>query len=161
MADVELPDVQAATDVFNQLYREADDYDVEKSIRFLMVCRQAKVQLDAALAELESRALRQLEQPIIVDGKAYSKKLSVKQRAEHDKIIARVMRIAAQKNIDGELHPAAQAAENAAKLMADLYVSPSSLPKKGGLAALGLNLEEVSHSDEAGGKYELKVVDLG
>lgn len=161
MAEIELSDIQASTDVLAQLYNEADGFDVEKSITYLNAVLALEVQVKAAKSELEARALRLLEQPILVGNRAYSKKLVVKQRPIHDKITARVMRVAATSDAStGEVLSAAQAAENATKLMTQLFVAPSTLPKAGGLKAIGLTFDEVTRADDSGGTYELKVTEL-
>lgn len=161
MADIELSDIQAGTDVLAQLYREADSFDVQKAIMFGAACRAMRVQLDAAQAALDAQALHLLEQPVLIGKIAYSKKLKPgKVRARHDKIQERVVKLAVRdESGDGEVVLAGDAAERAVKMMAALYVSPSTEAKVGGVKALGYNMSDVTREEEPTG-YELKVTEL-
>jgi hypothetical protein len=58
----------------------------------------------------------------------------------------------------GELLTVPEAVDRAVDLMVGLYVSPSALPKVGGLKALGLTLDAVTREESDG--YKLVATEL-
>lgn len=151
-------DVYAICDVANQLANEADDLTADDAVRFLDAVAAAKKALGDAEAFLRARALTQIEQPIIVDGSAYSKVAAVKKRPDQALVQRKVVAIAAAPDENGELPPVVEAVERAVELMAGLYVSPSTVPKVGGVNALGLAIWDVVREEHTG--WELKETKL-
>lgn len=139
---IERPDVQAAADVMQQLYNEADSLDAETAIDMLMATRALIVQCKAAESELSTRALRQLEQPRLIGDRVWRKVKKYTKRYDQERISGRVVTLAAVDG-NGEMLSAMDATQRAVRMMQALYVAPSTTPKTGGLKAVGFDLGDV------------------
>ena len=156
---IESPDIDAAADVCQQLALEAVDFDATRAINALQALAQLEAQVKAAKSELTERALRGLEQPILIGNTAWSKKLSTKKRPDHEMILGRLRGMLDRPDREtGELLTVPEAVDRAVDLMVGLYVSPSALPKVGGLKALGLTLDAVTREESDG--YKLVATEL-
>jgi hypothetical protein len=151
------PDILAAADVVAQLSEEADQFGAEDAIIMLQAVNRLLAIAKSCASNLEAQALVTLEQPILIGNQAWSKKPSMKRRPDLPKIAHRVADVAAYDG-NGEVRPAHDAAELAVKLMEKLFVSPSSVPKSGGVSALGYDMDDVTREEHTG--FELKVVEL-
>lgn len=141
---IENADLQAAADVAQQLFNEADSLDADTAIERLMALRALIVQCKAAESELQTRALRQLEQPRIVGDRVWRKVKRYTSRYRQDTIAGRVVTLAAVDPSTGETLSAMEATERAVKMMRALYVAPSTKPKSGGLNAVGVAFGDVT-----------------
>lgn len=114
--------------------------------------------MKAAKSELTERALRGLEQPILIGNTAWSKKLDTKKRPDNDMILGRLRASLIRPDSQGELPTVEQAVNKAIDVMVDLYVSPSGLPKVTGLKRLGLTMDLVTREESNG--YKLVATEL-
>lgn len=155
---IEIPDIDAATDVCQQLALEAVDFDATRAINALQALAGLEAQVKAAKSELTERALRGLEQPILIGNTAWSKKLDTKKRPDNDMILGRLRASLIRPDSQGELPTVEQAVNKAIDVMVDLYVSPSGLPKVTGLKRLGLTMDLVTREESNG--YKLVATEL-
>ena len=163
--EIGVADLEAMKDVAEGLSDLASSLSAEQSVILLDAARDAHKALDNAIAFLESRAIQQIEQPILVsDGRgnttAWSKKAEFKKRPNMTVIRSLVNIAAIDAVIDrdtGEVSPM-DAVAKAISLMEGLYVSPSTMPKVGGVKELGVEFDEVFVEEHTG--YTLKKVDL-
>ena len=155
---IETPDILAAADVCQSLADEASDYDATRAINALQALAQLEAQVKAAKSELTERALRGLEQPILIGNTAWSKKLDTKKRPDQEMILGRLRKLLTKPDENGELPPVVESVDRAIDAMVDLYVTPSGLPKVGGLKAIGLTMEQVTREESNG--YKLIATEL-
>ncbi len=151
---IEVPDILAACDVADQLAREADDLSPEQALTLLEAVEAAEGALKNAAAFLRARALSQMEQPILVGSTAYSKVMDVKMRPRQLLIRGAVIDAASRPDENGEVPTAHEAATSAAEMMAALYVSPSTVPKTGGLKAIGIPYDDALTEEHTGWKIK-------
>jgi hypothetical protein len=159
VADVDRSDLDACGDVFDWLAEHADELPPEKAIEMLEAAQNLQNKLKLAVDLLRSRALSTIEQPILIGRVAYSKKPQIKQRPDQTKIAGKVVRLAVCDAETGEkLDDTETVAERAVALMQSLYVSPSTVPKVGGIRNLGMTMQEVTREEHTG--WELKRTEL-
>lgn len=158
MAVIEKPDMDAVCDVLAQLYNEAEGMSAEQALTMLTEAHKVKAALAAAISELETQALRGMEGPVLLGNVVWSKRRDVKLRPDQGKIGAKVAGMAAVDRDTGEMRSAFEAAQEAVDLMAGLYVSPSTMPKFGGLKAAGLKVDDVTSEEFAGYKLHQQEV---
>lgn len=152
------PDLDAICDVLAQLYNEAEGMSAEQAISRLGDVNRVKAALAAAVSELETTAVRQMEGPILVGNVVWSKVRDVKRRPDHMKIDGRVVGLASVDRDTGELLSAMAAAEQAVGYMRSLYVSPATMPKAGGLKEVGLGFDQISDEEFVGWKLRQQEV---
>lgn len=150
MSDVNVHDLEAVSDVAARLAEMADSLSAEQAITLLHSAERAMLALKIAVDMLEAQALGRLEQPIVVGHTAYSKKPSFKKRPDQRLIQRVVVEKASHPDVNGEVPTAFEAADAATKMMAELYVSPSTLPKVGGVQALGIEMQDVTAEEHTG-----------
>ena len=162
--DIGVADLLAMKDVAEGLSDLAGTLSAEQAVILLDAAEQAHKALGDSIAFLKSRAIDQLEQPILVsDGAgnttAWSKKAEFKKRPNMPVIRELVNKVAVKAVIDenGEASPY-DAVAKAVELMEGLYVSPSTLPKVGGVKELGVQFDEVFREEHTG--FSLQRVDL-
>jgi hypothetical protein len=159
VADINRADLQAIRDVAAQLTEQADSLGAEEAIILMGEAKAAMQTLKAAIDLLESQALHLIEQPILIGKTAWSKKPTFKQRPDQDRIARFVINAAVVPNEEtGELPHPRDVAEAAVAIMSGLYVSPSTVPKVGGVRKIGLDMDDVCQQEHTG--FELKKVDL-
>jgi hypothetical protein len=159
VTEINAHDLEAIGDVADWLAEQADSLSAEQSVTMLAAARNAYAKLKTAIDMLEARALTTIEQPILVGRTAWSKKPEFKKRPHHALIQRTVVDMAVVPNHEtGELPDPRTAAETATKMMAALYVSPSTVPKTGGVKDLGLTVDDVTVEEHTG--YTLKRTDL-
>lgn len=157
---VGVPDLLAMCDVADDLVNLADSLSAEQAIELLEAATKAAASLGVAITMLKSRAVSTMEQPILIGDAAWSKKPTMKDRPDHRLIHRLVVENALDAACDretGDRDPRV-AVEHAVGAMEALFVSPSTLPKKGGVQSLGLAYTEVVTEEHTG--YELKKVIL-
>lgn len=163
--DIGVADLLAMKDVADGLSDLSSSLSAEQSVVLLDAAREAHKALANAIAFLESRAIAQMEQPILIsDGhgntSAWSKKAEFKRRPDMPIIRRLVNEVAIDAVLDrstGEVSPS-EAVAKAVALMEALYVSPSTMPKVGGVKELGVEFDAVFHDEHTG--FTLKKVDL-
>jgi hypothetical protein len=159
MTDISIHDLEACGDVFDWLCENADGLSADNAIPLLEAAQQLQQKLKLAIDMLKAQALSGIEQPILVGSVAWSKKPSIKYRPDQTKIAKAVVAVAIEPDHDtGEMRDAETAAERAVRLMQTLYVSPSTVPKVGGVENLGLTMKDVTREDRTG--WELKRTEL-
>ena len=158
MAEIVAADLRAIADVANALAEESDGLSAQSCIELLREAKNAALALRTAIGLLEAQALKTLEQPIIIGDTAYSRKREIKRRPDQGLITNVVTRLACAPTADGEVPTAFDAAANATTMMFNLYVSPSTLPKAGGVKALGITMDDVTTEEHTG--YTLKETEL-
>lgn len=151
-------DVLAMTDVLSLIDEESDSYGIEEAVEV----REAVVALMSAarmtLSLLDTQLVNTLESPREINGMRYEvRKSDGKWRPDHSKVDAVVVRESFADD-NGELRHPRDAAEQAVKIMEDLYVSASTMPKVGALDKLGLKKWDVA--DQEPGKPVLKVTPI-
>lgn len=158
MAEISTADLEAVGDVAASLAEQSDMLSAEKAIELLEAARKAQMSLRLAVDMLESRALATIEQPILIGRTAWSKVASFKKRPDQARLDSHVFRACAL-TIDGELVDSpTDAVQAAIEAMKALYVSPSTVPKVGGVRALGLELDDITALEHSG--WELKRTEL-
>lgn len=158
MTEVNKHDLEAIGDVAVWLAEQSDALSAEQAVELLSEARLVHKSLGLAIDMLEAQALRLIEQPILVGTTAWSKKPTFKKRPDRPKIMARVAQLAVADSDTGEIREPQAVADAAIKLMADLYVSPSTVPKVGGVTALGYKMDDVVSDEHTG--FELKRTEL-
>lgn len=163
--DIGVADLLAMKDVAEGLTDLSGTLSAEQSVVLLDAAREVYKALGNTIAFLESRAISQIEQPILVsDGKgnttAWSKKAEFKKRPNMPAIRLLVNQVAIDAVLDrdtGDVSPM-EAVAKAVELMEGLYVSPSTMPKVGGVKELGVEFDAVFEEQHTG--YTLKRVEL-
>jgi hypothetical protein len=151
-------DLEACGDVAAWLAEQSDSLSAEQAVEMLSEARKVHRAFALAIDMLETQALQLIEQPILVGHTAWAKKPVLKKRPRQGQIAATVEAMAARPDENGEFPPAFEVASKAVTLMAALYVSPSTLPKVGGVKALGLEMTDVVDEEHTG--FELKATEL-
>lgn len=161
MTVVSKADLYAITDVANLLLQEADGIESpEQAIELAQEARKAIAVLTAAAKMLEAQALAHMEsRPVLVGDAAYRKAPVIKMRPDQMLVKRVVTKVAARPDEDGVLPELDVAVAAAVDLMADMYVSPSTVPKVGGLRRMGLTLDDVCSEEHTG--FELKRTEIG
>lgn len=159
--DIGVGDLLAMKDVAEGLMDASTGLSAEQALVLLDAAQAAYKALGDAIAFLQSRAISQLEDnPVLIGRTAWSKVPAFKRRPNQAAIRQLVTDEAHARALNketGEIDPAI-AAVAAIALMEGLYVSPSTVPKVGGVKALGAEMEDVMRDEHTG--FELKKVEL-
>lgn len=158
MTQINIHDLQAISDVAKWLAEQADDLSADQAVELLTEARKAQEALKWAIEMLEARAIKTIEQPILVGRTAWSKVPSFKKRPDNNLILRVVAETSAAPDENGVIPTPLEAARTATDRMASLYVSPSTVPKVGGVKALGLNMADVTTEEHT--KWTLKETEL-
>ena len=158
MTDIH-PDVAAMMDVLDEFIEETDSLEVEAA----MMLRESVVELRRRAATLlgliDTQLIDILESPREFDGIRYKvKKSDGKWRPDHSKVTSVVKRNAAVDPMTGEMFDCFDSAERAIRMMMDLYVAASTMPKVGALDELGLKKWDVAEQEP--GKPTLKTTPI-
>jgi hypothetical protein len=152
-------DLLATLDVLADIDERSDSMGIEDAVAM----REAVVALMSAarmtLSLIDTQLVNTLESPREIGSMRYEvRKSDGKWRPDHSKVNAVVKRNAAVDPVTGEMFDCFDAAERAVKIMEDLYVSASTMPKVGALDKLGLRKWDVA--DQEPGKPVLKVTPI-
>ena len=128
-------DLLAVSDVFRQLADEADDLSTEDTIHLWEALGLVLADGRTALQMLETAIKFRLEQPMIVDGKEYSRQHKGQMRYDHTAIARRIIDEVRVDLDTGEIRDTSAAVE-AIRMFVDIYLSASSTAKRGALKAL-------------------------
>lgn len=158
MEPVNRHDLQAIGDIARWLTEQADDLSAEQAVELIREAKLARKALDDAIAMLEAQAKKLIEQPILVGHTVWSKAPTMKKRPDQALIATVVVSTSCAPDDNGELPHPRDAAQMAVDKMVALYVSPSTVPKIGGVKALGLRIDDVTIEEHTG--FELKQVEI-
>lgn len=156
--EVVAADLQAINDVVQLLAESSDSLTTEQAIELIEAARKAQQSLKAAIEMLEAQAISTIERPLLMGNVVWTKVPSVKKRPVPNIIDKAVLTFSAHPDGDGVMPTAYEAAQTAINMMKGLYVSPSTVPKVGGVKALGLDMGDVCTEEHTG--YELKRTEL-
>lgn len=140
----------------------SDGMNAAEALEVLDELLTVKRHLDAAISLVKSQAVKVLEQPAQIGDTIWFRQEAGKWRPDARRINAAVKEQAAIDMETGEIRDGLEAAETAIALMRALYVSPSSMPKTGGLEQMNLTKKDVATWERTGwelGSKEVKVVD--
>lgn len=158
-SDIRPADIDAIGDVLAIVNESSDSLDIEEAVALLRACQELGSRVRTTIGLLSQQLVQVLESPRTIDGTLYEIVNDGMWRPDHDRLRGLVKRAAAV-NEDGEFRDPGAAAEEAVLTMYDLFVSPSTFPKTGGLDRLGLKKSDVGHFEEKGRKLrETKVVE--
>lgn len=159
MSNATPADVLAMTDVLSEIDEITDGLSIEEAVQ----AREAVVQLMSAarmtLALIDTQLVNTLESPREINGMRYEvRKSDGKWRPDHSKVTPAVKQHAIVDTETGETFDRAAAVERAIKMMEDLYVAKSTMPKVGALDNLGLKKWDVAEQEP--GKPFLKTTPI-
>lgn len=158
MTEITVADLQTIGDIADALTEQSDGLGATEAVILLDAALAAQARLKVAIDMLEAQALRSIEQPIVVGHTVYAKRRVYKKRPDQETIRRLVADQAARPDPNGELPPVHEAAQAAVGLMAGMYVSPSTVPKVGGVQALGVGINDVCRREHTG--FEISRTDL-
>jgi len=154
-----LSDLQAVGDVIDWVGEESDSFDAETAILVAEHLAGLARKIATVRSLCEAQARKRLDgQPIRVGNSIYHERQTGKWRPNQAAIRSKVVAVAVADTDTGEIREPREAARVAAELMAALYVSPSTEPKRGGLARIGAELRDVAEWERTG--VELKATPL-
>lgn len=151
-------DLQAVGDVLDWVAEESDSMTIEEAMAVLETLVEVGKKLAMAKALCETQIKTLLDgQPAKVGDKIVVERQTGKWRPDQGRIKRRVVGMAGCDPSTGELRTGPQAAEAAVDLMYALFVSPSQMPKQGGMQKLGIDTPDIAEWEITGS--ELKVID--
>jgi hypothetical protein len=152
-------DIRAAADVVRAAGESADSIGFEEAADLRVALLDLQTATKDSLAVLSGELLRMVEaQPRRHDGFDYSRRPKTSWRFDHELIRHKITDlVCAADHKTGEVPDVAGAVGEALELHADIYVSPSSPAKVGGLRKIGLEKKQAGTYENQG--YELDVVD--
>lgn len=159
-APVEPNDLLAGADVCARLNECWDQLDLDQTIPLLEASEVLLAQVKSLVGNLRMQAVNQIEQPRVVAGKTWSKVRSFKSRPRHNEIQKRVVDVATGHTDEGEVLDKDDAVKLAVRLMAEMFVSPSTEPKVGGLKQIGFKGGVKGISDEEFTGWDLVRADI-
>lgn len=146
-------DLLAMLDVLEAIGEASDTLDGPYAARMRALVAQVKTKAGEVFGLLETRLMELTDgQAIVVDGEVFVKGDKVAYRPDWPVIRKAILATALR---DGAA-TATDAAVTVVDIMQELYVSPSTKPKVGGLKKVGLNLSKAGRDEITGA--ELKVV---
>jgi len=146
-------DVLAAVDVLADIDERSDALTVEEGLALRQAVEQVAAACRRTIGMIDTQLVSILESPRTFNGVLYEVSNEGKWRPDHGAIDAAVIRAAAA-TPEGELRSGRDAAETAVRVMRSLFVSPSTMPKTGGLEDLGLDKPDVAHFEKSGKKIK-------
>jgi hypothetical protein len=158
MADVNKHDLEAIGDVAAWLAEQSDSLPPAQAAELLTEARKVAKALSMAISLLEAQLLSTIEQPVLVGNTVWSKVPAMKKRPDQQRIARLVVMSAALPDENGELPTANEAAAEATRMMSALYVSPSTVPKVGGLKQLGVEYGDFITDEHTG--WDLKQTEI-
>lgn len=155
---VTIGDLQAVGDVVDWVAEQTDSMTLEEAVTIGEALRELSTKIALAKALCETQVKTLLDgQPARVGDKVIVERKTGKWRPDQSRIKRRVVGMAGCDPSTGELRTGPQAAEAAVDLMYALFVSPSQMPKQGGMQKLGIDTPDIAEWEVTGS--ELKVVD--
>lgn len=146
-------DLLAMLDVLEMIGEASDDLDDLFAARMRTLVAQVRTKAGDVFSLLETRLMKLADgQPIMVDGEVFKKGDKTAYRPDWPVIRKAILATALKEGAA----TATDAAVTVVDIMQDLYVSPSTKPKAGGLKKIGLNYDKAGHEEITGA--ELKVV---
>jgi len=151
-------DLQAVGDVLDWVAEQTDSMTIEEAMALIDVLAEIgkKVTMAKSLCETQVKTLLD-GQPAKIGDKVVVERQTGKWRPDQTRIKRRVVGMSGCDPSTGELRSGTQAAEAAVDLMYALFVSPSQMPKQGGLQKLGIDTADIAEWEITGS--ELKVID--
>jgi hypothetical protein len=120
-------DVLGMQDVLTELTNEADDFDLDGAIVMMETLELLTSQVKTARGALETKVrelLEETKQRRIVGERLYRMKPSGTVRHDHEQIIVETIDLVSVPSEEGEVPTAREAADAAAHIVYDLFVSP-------------------------------------
>ena len=148
-------DILAALDVLFQAQEESDDMSFDLAIELRAASRELARQAKKTADLLEMEMLRQVEDgPKMVGTVNYFAVNDNKTTWDHDRIESDVVARAKEAALDRQTGEfvADEAARQAADMMRQIYVSPSTTAKMGALSDLGVDIPTVRQRERKGRK---------
>lgn len=158
MTEIEHPELAAMGDVVDQMCEQTDALSVEDAVMWRESVIELRRRAATLLGLIDTQLVNVLESPREFDGIRYWIGKDGKWRPLHAKIKSEVKRAAVMDHETGELFDARGAADRAIEMMYELFVSPATFPKTGGLDRLGVDKEDVGTFDETGRKVKTEEV---
>lgn len=161
MADVHdlLNDAMAALGILEEIAEISDSLSAKDAIEGIAQLTQLQVQLGTTIALIKGQAIKTLEQPMQVGNVIYYKDRVGKWRPDFQRIAGKVESASLCDPETGEIYDRPNdAVHRAVQLMKALYVSPSTMPKVGGLERIGSSKDDVAEFERTG--YEIKTKEL-
>lgn len=143
-------EVDAMRAVIDEIVGDVQSFNVERALEMLQALQGMASHLRQAIGAVETHLCDVLESPREFNGKLYEIKNAGKWRPDHDEIKQRVRAASSLDAATGELLDRQMAVEIAVDIMYDLFVSPSTMPKTGGLERLGLDKPDVADFERQG-----------
>lgn len=156
--DLNIHDVEAATDTFRELTERSDDLNLSEALAYLEALKHATQALREAVAMVETQLRQRLDSPTEANGILYYLKKDGKWRPDNLRIRKKVIDACAV-DANGELRDTRGALNMMWGLMEDMYISPSGMPKKAGLDRLGLKSQDISEWESTGTKVVAQPVE--
>lgn len=155
---VTLADLQAVGDVVDWVAEQTDSMTVEEAVTIGEALKDlaAKITIARTLCDTQVKTLLD-GQPARIGDKVIVERQTGKWRPDQTRIKRRVVGMASCDPTTGELRTASEAADAAVNLMYALFVSPSQMPKQGGMQKLGIDTPDIAEWEITGS--ELKVID--
>lgn len=150
---VNAADLGAAIDLVGEAIEDSDSYDFEEAVAMRDALILLRARAAVAMDLIESEMARQLEGGERQwNGMTYKAVNKYRTRADHDAIEGHVLTVAKDVALDrqtGEID-LDEAVRQAAHLMRQVYVSPSTPAKSGALKSLGLDPWSVVSRERTG-----------
>ena len=151
-------DIAAIGDVLDDIANRTDSMSVDEAMETATLLGELSKKLAVVKSLCETQVKTLLDgQPAKVGDKVIVERQTGKWRPDQTRIKRRVVGMAGCDPSTGELRTGPQAAEAAVELMYALFVSPSQMPKQGGMQKLGIDTTDIAEWEITGS--ELKVID--
>jgi hypothetical protein len=147
-------DILAAVDILDDVGESSDSLTVEDAVVLLQAVEEVMAAARRVVGLLNTQLVATLESPRQFGNRVYEVVNDGKWRPDHSAVKAHVKQQSVV-NVHGELRHPAEAVERCMALLYALYVSPSQMPKTGGLEELGLDKPDVAEFDRAGRKVRV------
>lgn len=149
-------DIRSLADDVAVVAERSDSLAVKEAAEMMVALDVLASAVATAASLVRSRLVGLLAEPVLIDGRCWSRKADGRWKPQQYRVAESVVRRAAIADTDtGELRSPTEAANEAVRLMQSLYVSPSTMPKTGGLEALGLAKRDVASWDQTGWKLDV------
>lgn len=152
-------DLLAMADVLDDVGEETDSMTVEQAVEMREAIAELIRRARGVMGLCDAQLVSILESPRQFGGSIYSVVPDGKWRPLHENVRSAVIRAAAADE-DGAIRGGRLAAEEATKIMYDLFVAASTMPKTGALERLGLVKDDVGLFERAGKKLRVEPAPL-
>lgn len=151
---ISAPDILAFADVLNDIATEAEDASLRRLLELEDSLVEVANQLKSTLSLITTAMLRHAKEPQRVGSTIYHAEQTGKWRPEHPVIRRRIIGRAVHTDDGENITDPVVAADRAVAICYAMFVSPSTMPKKEGLDAVGLDRSDVAGWENTG--FELK-----